>query len=68
MAPHFWGAATLDIQQASLGSRNFNLVNGEMVFPDMTHVVFPGNALVSARSFEDDWVEGGKPFQVYIWA
>jgi type VI secretion system protein ImpJ len=66
MAPHFWGIAALDIQQASLGRGSFDMVNAEMIFPDLTHVAFPGNALISARSFEADWLDGGKPFQVYI--
>ena len=66
LTPHFWGALKFDIQEASLGSRNFNLVSGEMVFPDMTHVSFPGNALISARSFDDDWVDGGNPLGVYL--
>jgi type VI secretion system protein ImpJ len=64
--PNFWGVATFDIQQAALGNHNFHLISGELVFPDMTHVVLPGNALIAARSFDDAWVEGGKAFQVYL--
>ncbi len=66
LAPHFWGIAALDIQQASLGRGTFDVVGAEMVFPDLTHVAFPGNALISARSFEADWLDGSEPFQVYI--
>jgi len=64
--PHFWGTAKLDIQQASLGTRQFSLTNAEVVFSDLTHVVFPGNALITARSFDEVWTDGSKPFQVYI--
>lgn len=64
--PHFWGVGELEIQKAALGNRSFNLFKGEFLFPDGTYVVFPGNALIEARSFDQAWVEGGKPFPVYV--
>jgi len=65
LTPHFWGVGHMSIQKAALGNRSFNLLKGEFLFPDATHVVFPGNALIEARSFEEDWVEGGKPLTVW---
>ncbi len=61
LQPHLWGTGDLEIQKAALGNRSFDLLRGEFLFPDMTYVVFPGNALIEARSFDDAWVEGGKP-------
>jgi type VI secretion system protein ImpJ len=66
MAPHFWGLGGIEINKAALGNRSFNLLKGEFVFPDGTYVVFPGNALIEPRSFEGAWVEGGKPFTIFI--
>jgi type VI secretion system protein ImpJ len=37
-----------------------------LVLPDNTHLVYPGNALFESRSFEDAWIDGGKPFTVYL--
>ncbi len=64
--PHLWGTGGLEIQEAGLGNFSFNLLRGEFLFPDMTYVVFPGNAVIDARSFDEAWVEGGKPFTVYV--
>lgn len=64
--PYFWGVEELQLQQAALGSRSFGLQQGGFLFPDGTYAVFPGNALIESRSFEFDWVEGGKPFPVYV--
>jgi len=64
--PHFWGVEELRVQKAALGARSFGLQQGGFLFPDGTYAVFPGNALIESRSFEFDWVEGGKPFPVYV--
>jgi type VI secretion system protein ImpJ len=66
ITPYFWGIADIEVQKASLGTRSFNLVKGEFLFPDGTHVVFPGNALLDSRSFQDAWLEGEKPFSIFI--
>jgi type VI secretion system protein ImpJ len=64
--PHFWGVGELSIQKAALGNRTFSLHTGEFIFPDMTHVQYPGNALVQPRSFEKDWTEGGTPLKILL--
>ena len=66
LQPHLWGTGGLEIQKAALGNRSVDLLRGEFLFPDMTYVVFPGNALIEARSFDEAWVEGGKPFTVFL--
>ncbi len=60
-SPHFWGVGKLKIQEASLGNLTLDILNGEFLFPDNTFVSFPGNALLEARSFSEDWIDGGKP-------
>lgn len=66
LQPHFWGVGSLEIQKTALGNFSFNLLKGEFLFPDMTYLVFPDNCLVEARSFDDAWLDGGKPFTVFI--
>jgi type VI secretion system protein ImpJ len=41
-------------------------LKGNFLFPDGTHVVVPGNAVLEARPFHDAWITGGKPFPIFI--
>ena len=66
LMPHLWGVGKMEIRQASLGTGSFQFASGEFVFPDMTYVVVPDNAVVEPRTFKDDWVDGGRPFPVYL--
>ncbi|MHC4269245.1 MAG: type VI secretion system baseplate subunit TssK [Planctomycetota bacterium] len=66
LGPHYWGIGETEIQKASLGNGSFNPLKGNFLFPDGTHVVLSENALIEARSFDEAWVEGGKPLSVYI--
>ncbi len=66
LMPCLWGVAKMEISKASLGTGSFLLDSGEFVFPDMTYVVVPDNAVVETRKFEDGWVDGGKPLTVYL--
>jgi len=66
LCPYPWGIGELEIQTAALDNLNFNLVRGNFVFPDMTYAALPGNAIIEARSFDEAWVEGGKPLGVYV--
>ncbi|HUT71268.1 MAG TPA: type VI secretion system baseplate subunit TssK [Desulfatiglandales bacterium] len=66
LCPYPWGIGELEIQTAALDNLNFNLVRGNFVFPDMTYTALPGNAIIEARSFDEAWVEGGKPLGVYV--
>jgi len=61
-----WGAADMEIQQSALGTKRFELLRGEFIFPDATCVSLPDNAVVESRVFDEDWVEGGRPFTVYL--
>ena len=64
--PFFHGVAALDIQKAALNTNSVHIISGEFLFPDGTYAIFPGNALISPRSFEDSWIEGGRPLKVYL--
>ncbi len=66
LCPHPWGVGEIEIQTAALDNRSFNLLSGNFIFPDMTYVTLPGNGIIEARSFDEAWVEGGRPFTVYI--
>jgi type VI secretion system protein ImpJ len=66
LAPDFWGVIKLDISQGALDNLVFDITGGEFLFPDGSHVVFPGNALLEARSFEKIWGEKDKPLTVFV--
>lgn len=64
--PQFWGVAELHIQESSLSTMTFELLDGRFLFPDGTYALFPGNALLSPRSFDDAWTDRDKPLTVYL--
>lgn len=64
--PHFWGVCQIQMLASSLGHRTCEIESGEFIFPDGTFVSVPGNAIVSPRSFEDEWVDPEKPFTIYL--
>lgn len=64
--PHFWGVASLEVLESSLENRRFELLSTELLFPGGTFATFPGNAVISPRSFDEAWVEGEKPFTIYL--
>jgi len=66
MAQDFWGVGEMEVLEAALSARTFNLNKGDFVFPDGTHVALPGNALIEARAFDEEWVKDGKPLTVYL--
>src|SRR5512133_1128950 len=66
LQPHFWGIGTMALQKSALGTRTFNLQEGEFLFPDGTFVSLSENGCIDARAFDEAWVEGGKPFTVYL--
>lgn len=64
--PHFWGVGEVEISEASLATRAISLTSGEFLFQDGTHVTLPGNAVLEDRSFDEAWIEGDRPFTVYL--
>jgi len=66
LEPYFWGMAELEIQKSALGMKSFRILKGTFLFPDGTFAVFPGNLIIEARPFDDAWVEGGKPFTIFV--
>jgi len=64
--PHFWGVGSLTILKAALGSRSFYIQEGSFLFADGTFASLHENALINSRAFNEAWVEGGKPFSVYL--
>lgn len=66
ITPHFWGVGEMEIREAALGNHSFELLHGKFLFPDMTYVALPGNAVIESRSFEEAWMDDGKGIQVYI--
>lgn len=66
LSPYFWGVASFEYSKGALENFTLDVVSGEFLFPDGSYVVFPGNSLLGARSFEDTWVQLDKPFNIYL--
>jgi len=66
LQPHFWGVADIKMLSSSLAHRTCEIESGKFIFPDGAFITLPGNALVSPRSFEDEWVDPEKPFTIYL--
>lgn len=64
--PYFWGVGELDLVAAATANRTVEVQSARLIFPDRTYVEFPGNAVIKPRPFDVDWVEGDKPFTVYL--
>lgn len=64
--PHFWGTFGAETEKAALGRKTFSLGRGSFLFPDGSYAVLNENAVIESRPFEEAWVEGGKPFGVYV--
>lgn len=68
LKPHFWGVNRLEIGEAALQSRVFEVSRAEALFRDGSWSVYPGNALVEPRPFKDlpfDF-ESGNRLRVYL--
>jgi type VI secretion system protein ImpJ len=66
LAPHFWGVGAAEIPQAPIGTGTFQISKGSFLFPDGSHAVVPGNAVVESRPFTESWIEGGRPLAVFV--
>lgn len=66
LQPHFWGVCQIQMLASSLAHRTCEIESGEFIFPDGTFISLPGNAIVSPRSFDDEWVDPEKPFTIYL--
>ena len=64
--PHFWGAGALELVASAVANRTVEIQSAHLIFPDRTYVEYPGNAVIQARPFDLDWIEGDKPFMVYL--
>jgi type VI secretion system protein ImpJ len=66
LTPSLWGTGKMVVHSESLSNFVFNVISGEFRFRDMTHALFPGNAVLESRNFEKAWKDKGKPFNVYL--
>lgn len=64
--PHFWGVGRLELAKSAIANRTIEILDAQLMFPDRSYVEFPGNAVIKARPFDTAWVEGDKPFTVYL--
>lgn len=66
LIPSFWGTGRIAIHEEALSNYVFDVLSGEFRFRDMTHAIYPGNAVLESREFEKAWKDKGRPFNVYL--
>jgi type VI secretion system protein ImpJ len=66
LQPFFWGIGRIAIHKEALSNCVFNVLSGEFRFRDMTHAIYPGNAILESRDFDKAWKDKGQPFTVYL--
>ena len=65
-SPHYWGVGQLEIATPALTSRSFEVRAARLIFQDQTYIEYPGNAVISSRSFDKIWTTGDVPLDVYL--
>ena len=65
-SPYFWGIGYLELAIDALTARSFEIRTARAIFQDQTYVEFPGNAVISARSFDQIWTATDVPLDVYL--
>lgn len=66
LQPYFWGIAEMSIQESALSTMSFEILSGRFLFPGGVYAIFPGNAAIERRSFDDAWENRDKPLTVYL--
>jgi len=64
--PHFWGVGALEVVDAAIANRTIEIRRAHLLFPDRSYIEYPGNAAIAPRSFDTSWIEGDKPFTVFL--
>ena len=64
--PHFWGVGHLEFAPDSLSARSVEIRSARLLFRDRTYIEFPGNAVISPRSFDKIWKDTDQPLDLYL--
>ncbi len=64
--PHFWGVSRLEIRKEALANGLLEVEAGEFLFPDGTWAVYPGNALMGARTIDKDLVLQERSVKTFV--
>ena len=64
--PYPWGVGRIEISESALLNHVVEISRAALLFRDGTYVEYPGNAIVSPRSFDNAWLEGDQPFNVFV--
>ena len=64
--PYAWGVGELEVSQAALDNRTFEVLRIQLLFRDGSYIEFPGNAVIKPRSFDSAWINGDQPFTIHV--
>ena len=66
VSPYFWGVGNLVVASELLTARAFEVRAANLIFQDQTYIEFPGNAVISSRSFDKVWAKSDVPLRVFL--
>jgi type VI secretion system protein ImpJ len=64
--PYPWGVEHIEVVESAVNNRIAELRSLKLLLPDQTYLEYPGNTLVSSRSFDKVWTDPDLPFNVYL--
>lgn len=64
--PYAWGLESLELAESALANRVIEVRQLRLLWPDLTCIEYPGNAVIAARSFEKHWPDPDQPLNVYL--
>jgi type VI secretion system protein ImpJ len=66
ISPYPWGISDLKLSEQALGVKAFEVRQMKLLLPDQTYIEFPGNAIISPRSFDKIWADSDEQLDVYV--
>ena len=66
VSPYLWGVGNLVVASELLTARAFEVRAANLIFQDQTYIEFPGNAVISSRSFDKVWAKSDVPLRVFL--
>lgn len=64
--PFPWGVERLEVADSALGNRIAEVRTLKLILPDQTYLEYPGNTVITARSFDKVWTDPELPLNVYV--
>lgn len=64
--PHLWGVGELTLSEDALAARTLEVRSAKLLFRGDSYAEYPGNCIISPRSFDTVWTDTERPLDVYL--